>query len=152
MMNLYHTSNKILVDGTELKSRYGNMLQDKRYFKYSYHNYMQYIKEMIFEDTRKGHFPNAPSRLNCLYLFKGIEIAKVYANEQNKKYITEVTIISSGRILTADMTWLNIANQRQSYDELKEIAHRYFNGEKSNSPLWETLFDGEVQVYNCFEV
>lgn len=151
-MEWYHTSNDYLENGTIIRPRYGEIIQDERYFKESEHNHMQHIKEMLFEEIRKEHYSNKPSRLNCLYLIDGKDNATEYAKKHNKPYITEVTILTSGTMLTADMNWLDIANQRQSYDGLKEIAHMYFKGEKSDNPSWEILFNGEAHTYNCLKL
>ncbi|WP_411955157.1 DUF2441 domain-containing protein [Alkalibacillus sp. S2W] len=149
----YHLSNVNFEYGDMIYGMYGRNVQHPDFYQKCDHNYAQYLKEMIFEDYRKAKHPNTPSRLSSVYLIEDIESARKYAEKHNKKYIYEIDISGSRRMLTADMKWMDIANQK-SVKELLEIVDKYFNGIPSPNEeerTWETLVEGSIKVISKVE-
>ncbi|HET7657830.1 MAG TPA: DUF2441 domain-containing protein [Bacillales bacterium] len=144
-MNYFHVSNEKMREGTLLNVNYGRAVQHPGWFRESDHNYAQYLKEMIFEDYRRAHFPEAPSRLNCIYLFDNLGTANIFKKNYNKSYLYAVEISQGARLSKVDMKWMDLAN-RMPIHELLKIAHAYFNGDFTNNKIWEIICDGEIRI------
>ncbi len=151
MCSYYYTSKDKLNVGTLLEPHYGEAMQHPGYFTINDHQYAQHLREMIFEEVRKEDFPGHPSRLNSMYLVDSLEMARKYAKKYNNKYIYEVNMETSGRILAVDMHWMDLSN-RQCYNEVKRIAKAYYSGEMSDSCFLEHLFEGKVSVLQIHEI
>ncbi|ACK88080.1 hypothetical protein BCAH820_4367 [Bacillus cereus AH820] len=141
----YHASNADLKKGDLLTIKYGKAMQHPNFYKESEHNYAQHLREMIFEEVRKVNFPSAPSRLDSKYLVKDLKAALAYRKKFNINHVYEVEIEEPGRIITADMTWIDFSSGKH-YEELKMLAHNYFSEKRSENYFFETLYDGPVRV------
>lgn len=146
---------------------YGKAIRDShRYFKDNvsyYESYIQYLKEMLFEEVRKAEFSLLPSRMKSIYVTDSYEGASMYKKEYEKKYIYEVELENPNKAITVDMRWMDLSTF-QSYDTVKEMARNYYSGksidgsvhwgiyedERENhmklESFWETLYDGKVVV------
>ncbi|MBD1223300.1 DUF2441 domain-containing protein [Virgibacillus halodenitrificans] len=149
-MSYFHVSNDFVETGRTLASKYATSIKDPYYYQANDANYAQYLREMIFEKVREEHYPMKPSRVNSIYLFEDLEYAKLFAEKTNRKYIYSVTIESSGRMLHADMGWMDESNRR-SYEEVVEIAHKYYKQEQSENYFEEVLFEGLVTIHEVME-
>ena len=143
----YHASKKKIKKGELLTVNYGKAIQHPDFYRENEHNYAQHLREMIFEEVRKINFPSAPSRLESKYLVKDLKAALAYRKEFNKNYVYEVELEEPGRIITADMTWINFSTGKH-YEDLKALARNYFSEKRSENYFFETLYDGPVRVKN----
>ncbi|WP_165786617.1 DUF2441 domain-containing protein [Heyndrickxia camelliae] len=105
-------------------------------------NYHLYLIEMIFEDIRKTHYNECPSRLNALFLINGEENAKNIAYSMDKRYVYEVDMNAEGTSKEFDDHWVELCN-KVSYETIKEYAHNYFSGKASDESKFFTLFNGK---------
>ncbi|MEK4650853.1 DUF2441 domain-containing protein [Niallia sp. FSL W8-0954] len=142
----FHVSRDDLKIGSILEAKYGQIIQDSRYFMFNDLNYSQYLKEMIIEEERVQSFPKIPSRLKCIYVVDSIELAKKYLKEFNKEFIYRVKI-TDGIIHKVDMKWMDY--NRQSLENIREIARRYFSGQTIGQDTFiECLVEGTVVIEN----
>lgn len=143
MEGYYHASCLDYKIGDNVKDYYGTIIKDRRFYTFNDQNHSQYLREMIFEKVRLKSFPNLPSRLDSIYMCLNETDSISYAKQLN--YIVyEVEFMEShGNILKADMSWIDYS-LRKSYEELEDIAYKYFSGQSTDRPFWEFLFDGEV--------
>ncbi|MGY3718817.1 DUF2441 domain-containing protein [Sutcliffiella cohnii] len=146
MLTFYHTSNHHFKPGEIINPTYGiKILNPNTYFNND-HLYSQYLKECIFEDYREAHFPNQPSRLTSVYLLDDLNSAIQYQRKFNKSFIYQVSVVSSGKLMHADMRWLDLAIYKP-IDQLIEIANYYFSGKPVDKESFiEVLFEGTVSV------
>ncbi|MGB0983102.1 MAG: DUF2441 domain-containing protein [Saprospiraceae bacterium] len=149
MKKYYHISKREIRAGANLtQSIYGERIIDARTVEADYN---LYIKEKIFEDVRLQHFPEAPSRLNCVFLYDSIETARFYwaTAYSYQAYLYEVEI-KKGTPFTAEMDLLNCDGKR--YTLLKKNAHKYWNQIfHPNSHTLESLLDGKATVKKLIE-
>ena len=103
---------------------------------------LKYLSEQDYEKIRKTDFPLYPSRLKCIFLFSDIEDAICF-NKKNYAEIWKVKLLN-GKMAKCDQNifnkWLN-GNQNTGHDEIA-----YWSGNKSESPLWEILFEGNFKI------
>ncbi|WP_337970319.1 DUF2441 domain-containing protein [Virgibacillus salexigens] len=150
-MSYFHATNKKMINGELIIPKYGRAISHQQNLNNA-HLRAQYNKEMIFEEVRKESYSAMPSRLDSIYFVEGLENARKYAIEKGYKYIYSVTFLTSCRILTADMSWLDISNKQLKKDDIVEIAHNYFSGKNSENCFWEYLSNGKVSVHEKFEL
>ena len=102
-----------------------------------------YIREQVFEDVRKIHFPHRPSRQKCLFTTDVRDLAfwKTMAPNTKRSLLTrELT----GELFQADEHWVKA--DTFSSVTFRERAIHYWNGEISSSPHFEYLFSGEAII------
>ena len=145
----YHISKRAIRKGAALtQSIYGERIIDEVTVDTQYN---MYIKEKIFEDVRQQKFPNAPSRLNCVFLYPTLDIARFFWAKDYlyQAYIYEVEI-KSGTPFLAEMDLLNCNGKR--YTLLKKNAQKYWNQVyHPNSCTLEYLLDGKATVKTSIE-
>jgi hypothetical protein len=149
MEKYYHISKRAIREGANLtQSIYGERIIDARTVETDYN---LYIKEKIFEDVRQQDFPDAPSRLNCVFLYSSIEIARFYWAKDYlyQAYLYEVEI-KKGTPFMAEMDLLNCDGRR--YTLLQKNAKKYWNQiYHPNSHTLECLLDGKAAVKKLIE-
>lgn len=150
-MKYYHITRSQLNLGTILKTGYyGNVLLNNLK-NHEMHN--QYMKEMVFEDIRTQHYTHMPQRLNCNYLLKSVAEAISYKEKSphlnGPIYEVELLESESNQLADVDMTWLNCNFLK--YDEIKQYAHYYWAGFKSDSPIIEVLYSGNIKLVEVVE-
>lgn len=100
------------------------------------------LSEQDYEKIRKTDFPLYPSRLKCIFLFSDIEDAICFKQSLNAE-IWKVKLLN-GQMAKCDQNifnkWLN-GNQNTGHDEIA-----YWSGNKTESPLWEILFEGYLRL------
>jgi hypothetical protein len=145
----YHISRRSIRDGATLtQGIYGERVIDQKTVDAKYE---LYIKEKMFEDIRALEFPNLPSRLNCVFLYNNLEIAKFHwAYEYSyQAYIYEVEIVK-GEPFVAEMDLLNCNKMR--YTQIKNNAEKYWSQVyHPDSCTLECLLDGEAKVKELVE-
>jgi len=145
----YHISRREINKGKALtQSIYGERIIDQTTVEGDYN---LYIKEKIFEDIRTLKYPKAPSRLNCVFLYPDLSIARFYWAKEYlyQAYIYEVEI-KSGQPFQAEMDLLHCDGLR--YTQIKKNANKYWNQiYHPNSCTLECLLDGKAVVKNLIE-
>ncbi len=149
MERFYHISRREISKGATLtQSIYGERIIDQSTVD---HNYNLYIKEKVFEEVRRNIKPDAPSRLNCVFLYSSLEIARFYwAKEHHyQAYLYEVEI-QRGTPFIAEMDLLHCNGRR--YTLIKTNAEKYWSGVfHENSCTVECLLDGKATVKSLIE-
>jgi len=100
-------------------------------------------KEEVFECVRSNDFPDQPSRLGCLFLFKEPETAK-RCNEKwwgGRGVIHEARIVSARNVGVFDAHHLDVPAA-----EYETAARRYWNGENTDEPVLEVLLVGTMYI------
>ena len=143
-MKFYHVSKRKLTEGTILTvGVYGERISRHNYIE---NEYKTYIKEEIFEAIRARHYPDLPSRLNCVFLYEKLTEARESHAKKTayKGYVYEVAILE-GQPLIAEMDLLNCDGL--SYQKITACAHKYWSKTKHlESTTLEVLLNGKVLV------
>jgi hypothetical protein len=106
-------------------------------------HYLMLARELIMEEVRVRDFCDAPSRQRCLYLSDTLEDARFWrqrigdGGEICSLSCTGVAHRADGGLLVGDSEPLSMTRER---------ASRYWRGENTEKPEWETLFVGEALV------
>lgn len=120
---MYHVSRRPLREGTTLTlGAYGERIRSDDFIE---ENYSIHIREELFEEIRRQHYPQAPSRFNAVFLFPEFSIAKAfYANTcAYKNYVFEVEILE-GTAFSVEMDLLKCEGMR--FEQITEYAHKYW--------------------------
>ncbi len=118
------------------------LMSDKELLK----EYSMYVRERIFEDIRLESFPNAPSRMKCLWLMPNSAEALNYWRGQLRNCLNLVTFKCSGVIHCGDSRYLSVQHFKLQIQ--KSLAKDYWS-EKKLSPqdkYQEILFAGSATV------
>jgi hypothetical protein len=106
-------------------------------------HYIMLARELIMEEIRIRDFSEAPSRQRCLYLADSLEEARTW-----QKRIGDggeiCSLTCNGVTHRADAHLL--LGDSEPLSETRARAARYWRGEASETPEWETLFVGEAIV------
>lgn len=108
-----------------------------------------YVREHVFEEVRKEHFPQLPSRLKCLWITEETQLPYWRTMSIDKKQYL-LTVVLDGNIFCADEYWLK-ANTF-SRDEYYERANHYWSEEMSKSPKTEFLFYGNAIIKRVTDI
>lgn len=112
------------------------------------------IRELIFERVRKNEFPYAPNRLNCIFVCKTLEGAKIFKSESGRNldliYEVEPTDVNS-RKLETDWSWIDSIINKTTH-EVEEVARNYWRGEIGDPRKRELLWDCEVRILHKVDV
>ncbi len=115
-------------------------------------DYAKWATEGLFEYVRRREFPEAVSRLGCVYYYDTLENCKrFYAEdwgeetpEEREKVRLFAVVVEDPAPQRRDMRLFDAA-----YDAVKgqdtgaalALAARYFRGEATEEPVWEILSD-----------
>ena len=112
------------------------------------------IRELIFERVRKNEFPKALSRLNCIFVCKTLDGAKIFKSESRRKwdliYEVELTDVNS-RKLETDWSWIDSIINKTTH-EVEEVARNYWRGEICDPRKRELLWDCGVRILHKEDV
>lgn len=112
------------------------------------------IRELIFERVRKNEFPDAPSRLECIFVCKTSDGAKSFRSESRRNldliYEVEPTDVNS-RMLETDWSLINSIINKPLL-EIEEDARKYWCGEIQNPDKKELLWDCGVRILHKVDV
>lgn len=130
----------------------------RRYGLREWSDYAKWATEGAFEYIRKTEFPNELSRLKCNYFYDNLSDAKRlfeydWGEEseevRNKIRLFEVEL-NDGAIKKYDMSLYDKAfaamENGQNVKIVSDCARKYFSGEHTDSPVWEILFGGSIEV------
>lgn len=126
--------------------------------------YAKDATEAVFEFVRRREFPDhSVSRLNCVYAVDSLEEARKYAEEDwgdepalkiLELELDEEKTVRYDRALY-DKAYEGLTQFRggNDLDAAMEYARRYFSKDRSETPVYELLSDGENRVIRvCGEV
>jgi hypothetical protein len=112
------------------------------------------IREFIFERVRKNEFPDAPSRLECIFVCKTLDGAKSFRSESRRNldliYEVEPTDVNS-RMLETDWSWINSIINKPLH-EIEEDARKYWGGKSRDSDKKELLWDCGVRILHKVDI
>lgn len=117
-------------------------------------NDQRVIRELIFERVRKDEFPQAPSRLECIFVCKTLDGAKSFRSESRRNkdliYKVEPTDVNS-RMLETDWSWINSIINKPLH-EIEEAARKYWYGKIQNHDKKELLWDCGVRILHKVDI
>lgn len=116
---------------------------------------MKWATEGVFEYVRRTEFPEACSRLTSNYYFDNIESCRLLfaedwenATQEEKDKIRLYEVELTGKILKCDMRLFDEAFDLmydlkcpEDLEKIKDIARKYFRGEKGEEYLMEIVSD-----------
>ncbi|MCK4663776.1 MAG: DUF2441 domain-containing protein [Bacteroidales bacterium] len=108
--------------------------------------YLKWIREEIFEQTRLKINTNLPSRKNCIWISDKKDLHKwweLFKKHKNKK-ILQLKLNKNGKTHQADGTLVNI--DTFSIKEFESRANDYWYGKILSDELQEILYEGEIQI------
>ena len=112
---------------------------------------MVFVKELALEEVRESKFPDLPSRLHCMYLSIGKDIAlqnieSMSKNkEKNGKQFQTIAVKLNGTIFKAGKFYMT--RESESYEYYKEKAYGYWSQKDlKDEEVKEILFEGEAEV------
>lgn len=102
-----------------------------------------YIREQVFEEVRKEHFPYLPSRQKCLWVTEEEQLPywKTMADNE-QRYL--LTLELNGDLFCGDAYWLTA--DTFSSIEYEKRANHYWSGKLSTIELKEYLFNGDAII------
>lgn len=106
------------------------------------------LRELALEKVRANKFPNYPSRMACLYVFKTLKEAEKwfdYFISLGRPTFQIVKLKVNGNVFYGDAE--NCFDARVNEQENLMLAERYW-GNKSfnNNSIIEILVDGDIEV------
>lgn len=115
-------------------------------------DYVKWAAEGLFEFVRRREFPEAVSRLGCVYYYDTLENCRgFYARdwgeespEEREKVRLFAVVVEDPAPQRRDMRLFDAAYdavEAQDVEAALELAVRYFRGEESEEPIWEILSD-----------
>lgn len=115
-------------------------------------DYAKWATEGLFEYVRRRSFPEAVSRLNCVYYYDDLADSKrLYEEDWGEETPEEQEKVRLYEIELEDPTpqRRDMSVYDEAYDAIERLdldaavaaAERYFRGEASAEPVWEILSD-----------
>jgi hypothetical protein len=107
-------------------------------------HYVMLCREIIMEEMRREEFDSSPpSRQRCLFVCDTLDEARNW-----KGFVGQASIVCeltcTGTTHRADQNWL--LGDSEPLSVSIDRARRYWRGEASANPKWETLFVGQAKV------
>lgn len=110
-------------------------------------------RELALEKIRQSYFPHYPSRLACLYTTRTIEEAKSWAKyfrAIGREVYSIVKLRVNGKIFDGDASNCFDGSDDEAANLRKAIQYWRMDV-KNESPVNETLVDGEIKVIEIIE-
>lgn len=112
--------------------------------------YIRLVREMEFENIRKNHFSNLPSRTRCIWLSDSLESARYWRKRVAKDGQTQILRVQAeGKIFRTDGR--HLAYDSHTITELRDAANLYWSGSVHANPEPEILFEGKLTVLKVEE-
>lgn len=110
------------------------------------------LREIALEEVRKNEFKKYPSRLKSMFVCDCLEDALVWKPKMSwrRTGCQFVTFKCSGKLFIGDSR-VNRTNNL-SFGELLKRAQKYWNGEVTENPRFECLFEGKAEVIAVEEI
>ena len=116
----------------------------------SHHQYLKWIREEIFESTRKELNPELPSRKKCLWLCNedNLEFWWSSISDLQKRKIIELELNDYGKLHISDEEFLDL--DTYSIQEFSESSVKYWEGQVNSDSKLEILYEGKFKVISEF--
>jgi hypothetical protein len=102
--------------------------------------------ELAWEVVRLHEFPNRPSRLDCLFLWKKEEVARDFHSRRPwPTGLYEVEVVECSRVFVANMGLISYFEDSETIASMFERARRYWRTESMDED-GEILMEGIVRV------
>lgn len=104
----------------------------------------QLVRELLFEEVRRNHFPTFPSRQRCIWVAPSVDGVRYWRDRVpgDKRWFR---VRLTGKIHTASDAYLTA--DTMSLDVLRELAWKYWSGYRGErEDRDEILFEGVVEV------
>lgn len=109
--------------------------------------YLNWIRETVFEEVRREYFPQLPSRHRCLWLIPLSKKAVDHWWERLDKKGRLLEVRATGKIFRANEGYLKATSA--PLDRIRGDAFRYWAGGSGKQPhADELLFEGFLNVTN----
>ena len=103
------------------------------------------VRELVFEDVRRQHFPEHPSRQRCIWVVPPTAESITYWQNRSQGQKRWFRVRLTGKIHAASDAWLK--GDTISLNQLREIAWKYWSGLPGDKvDQDELLFEGIVEV------
>jgi hypothetical protein len=107
--------------------------------------YLNWIRETVFEEIRKEHFPHLPSRQRCLWLVPHDSQAARYWFQRLEQKGRLLEVRATGKLFRANEAYLRAATTK--LNAVRGDAFRYWAGGSGiDGHADELLFEGFVDV------
>jgi hypothetical protein len=118
-----------------------------------------YILEMLIEEIRINHYPDAPSRLQSELGFCGVEHAKKYLADLDS-FLCEPESFNLFELETKDCTECYIVDQNNlnnidAYDDVEQVINKikaYWSKEETQNPMMEVILQGSIDFKNSLPI
>lgn len=108
-------------------------------------HYVMLGRELIMEELRRDEFGGEPpSRQRCLYACDTLEEAKHWIGRLGNPSAIICEMSCTGTIHRADAMLL--LGDSEPLSVTRDRGRKYWRGEASETPEWETLFVGEARI------
>ena len=137
---------KRIIDGEDLNSELSEMIKSdmEKWGKVAY-------RELALEEVRRKYYSDYPSRMACLYTTKTFDEAKNWAfffESLGRNVISIAMLRVEGRIFHGDAC--NCFDGTGVNSDI-ENAHLYWQNNKTDKPVIETLVDGVIFVEELWD-
>ncbi len=103
------------------------------------------VRELVFENVRRDHFRQSPSRVHCIWLIPNMQgCLRAWAKAHSGRDFDVLRVRIRGRIQYANARYTE--GGTISLKSWEILAQRYWSGERVGEPSTEMLFEGELEV------
>ena len=114
------------------------------------------LRELAMEEVRRCEYPKYPSRMSSLYVSGSMDEARKWAEMfvgWGRPTYQIVKLKINGNIFTGDAN--NCFDATTDRDKNRDLARYYWENkpnQRGESPIWETLVDGDIEVLEILDV
>lgn len=102
-----------------------------------------YFGEFAWEMVRSLEFPDKPSRMDSVFLFKSKKDADIFRKQyRDLRFETVQVDLLDGNSAEFDMNWFSNVPSNISVSEMQEYARKYWKQEMTETPIIEILHKG----------
>lgn len=104
-------------------------------------------REIIYEEVRRKHFPDRPSRLESIFLCTNKESAKQFGGIRKNETLYEVEIIDkTAKQFIANWNMMASKDRSTSYSDVITYAKDYWSGVDVPVKFQELVIESDVRV------
>ena len=106
----------------------------------------RFYPEYLLEKIRQLEFPNLPSRMRSSFVFENRDFALNWNRIPGEH--TYLVCIDDNNAIShrGDMGWIDLMVSVHSFDEVEDIARRYWRGEVRNQNQLEIVVPSELII------
>jgi hypothetical protein len=109
-------------------------------------SHAHYYREMVWEMVRRAEFADCPSRMKAAFAFEDLAHAMAFRRDRPGENVYAVTIEPGAITHRADMTWIDSALERRSFDDVAASIRRYWSGDVRFPSVVEIVIEGNLRV------